>query len=826
MDGSHSSEARFDGWISPVWGPCKSLLCNALGPRARRVSRTQLGVRRRIWGLLALLALCAWPSTGFAQGWVWVEPDPIPQHRRIPPRRPAPLPLKNADVKVEIVDGIATVRIDATFYNPHDRALEGTYYLPLPPQAQLDDFRATLGDQLLHGEVYPREKATEIYERLVRRTVDPALLEYFGSGLFRARVFPVPPKGASHLSIRYRHILRRSGELTRFRLPVNAPTREASASPPPPPSTPRPPRRSSAPPPPPASPYRVPASIGIEVDVRSSTRLHSVTSPTHPKAAVTRDGDHRATIRVPAAPPRTREFVLDLIGGSDTLAGGILAFRDPGDDGYFVLRLAPPLRPPSKRAPMHLVLLVDTSGSMSSNDKIGQARRSLLQVLDRLTPEDTFQLVAFSGRVRPLFEAARPASGEHLTEARAFVNSLVATGGTNLEGGLRAALQHARKDDRSTVLVLTDGAPTVGITQPKELLASVSRDNAGDFRIHTFGLGHDVNAPLLDDLARKNRGSRTYIDPDQAIEPVVSSLVDKVLYPCLSNLKLDANGVTITQLEPTGTQDLFYGEDLVIAGRYQGHGGGSIAVNGRDGATERSFVFTAEFPARGGDEEAPYVWAQFRVFRLLDELRTAPIADRARVRKEIVDLGLRYGIVTPYTSFLVQEDSNRVVARGMSERLRRAPGAARRVAEEKQGFTRNQGRSAYELSKKQADRQSRLGRGETALDEEDADLADTLGVEQRGGKAFVPGEAGRRVDGAFSGGELPTPDVILVVGSDEYFAFVRKHPQAASILAGGSSLLFAWEGQVIRVDPGNPEDPEPEAPPKPTSREKGERETL
>ncbi|MFQ5654896.1 MAG: hypothetical protein ACE5GW_09220, partial [Planctomycetota bacterium] len=428
---------------------------------------------------------------------------------------------------------------------------------------------------------------------------------------------------------------------------------------------------------------------------------------------------------------------------------------------------------------------------------------------------------SFASRVRSFAPEPLRATRKNLEAALAFVRGLRARGGTDIGSSLDEALRIAgAAEDGAVLLFITDGAPTVGITDPGKIVEGAVRLNGGDHRLHVFGVGHDVNTRLLDDLARRNGGSRTYLESAAELEVALSGLVDKVLYPCLARLQITGIGISIDRIEPAGPHDLFFGEDFILTGRYRGSGSGKIRVEGELGGERRAFLFAGDFPAHGGEEEAAYLWAQMRIFTLLDKMRSAPVTTAARLRQEITDLGLRFGIVTPYTSFLVREDDANLLSRAVRDRIARSAPLSEEVEREARGFLGATGRDAFEYSRRQTlARKRSLEKGAAGLPASpgDIDIGEELGVLRAGGRAFHIVD-GRHVEGSFRGGKLPTPDRILAFGSDEYLQFLQENPGAARLLAGGRSLLFRWQEKVIQIDDRPDAVPE-EPPPPPRERE-------
>src|SRR5206468_1949497 len=203
----------------------------------------------------------------------------------------------------------------------------------------------------------------------------------------------------------------------------------------------------------------------------------------------------------------------------------------------------------------------------------------------------------------------------------------------------------------------TDGQPTVGETNPDKILKHVIGRNTANTRIFTFGVGDDVNAALLDQLAEQTRAVSTYVRPAEDIEVKASSLYAKVSQPVLTNLKLAVgDNVRLAEVYPPQLPDLFQGSQLVILGRYSGQGPTTIKLTGQVGAEPREFVYEINLAAKGGEERefVEHLWARRKVGYLLDQIRAN--GETKELLDEVTALAKKYGIATPYTSYLIVPD--------------------------------------------------------------------------------------------------------------------------------------------------------------------------
>src|SRR3989441_213519 len=472
-------------------------------------------------------------------------------------------------------------------------------------------------------------QARAIYEEIVRRKRDPALIELAGHGLLRARVFPIGPGETRKITLRYTQLLDRVGDAWRFR--YTAGTGAGAA-----------------------------ASASFRMQVDSGARFGDPYSPTH-RLSTTRS-DNRIELTLAETSARgDLELFLPL---ARTLVGMSLVTSQPsGEDGFFMLLLAPGSAAQAPAVRRDLVAVLDVSGSMSG-DKLDQAKTALAQLLGTLRSGDRFRVVTFGSGVRRYAARWTDVSGDNVRAAQEWVRRLDTDGGTNIAGALGEALAEPPGEGGLGVVVfLTDGMATVGETNPERIADQAERDR-GPFRVFAFGIGYDVNTYLLDRLTERARGVTEYIRPGGDIEQTVASLASKIASPVLTDLALRADGVELYDLQPQSLPDLFGGDELVVFGRYRGEGSGerSVTVIGRRGGHEERFSTAARLGSeQPGADYVQQLWAARKAGALSSDIRLH--GPNPEIVSELKRLALRYGILTEYTSYLVQEPN--VVARPM-----------------------------------------------------------------------------------------------------------------------------------------------------------------
>jgi len=557
------------------------------------------------------------------------------------PVQPPAVRMTHLTIGVEVVDGLASTRLKQVWRNDGASQAEATWLLPLPPGAVADGFTLTVNGVPIPGEVLGADAARAVYEGIVRRRRDPGLLEYFGNGCLRARIWPIPVHGETSVEVGFRSVLPELLGLRRWSFALQAAGAEGLA----------------------------PGTVVLDLTIRSRRPIKNAFSPLAGLQVVQKD-DHevRASYEGSAAALGDGELAV-FYGLSEAEFGlDLLTHRRAQDPEGTFLMLVSPKREWQSQETMKksIVFVLDTSGSMEGA-KIEQAKNALRFFLQSLAPEDRFDVVPFATEPEPFFGERVPASGERIAEALARVGGLTAAGGTNIDGALAAALAGPGElAGRVPIVVfLTDGEPTVGETGPDAILAAVKASNAARARVFVFGVGAQVNTYLLDTLAGQNGGARDYVRENERIDEKTRALFAKLAHPVMTDLALTVDGLTPTKLVPSTLPDLFAGDRLELFGRYTGEGAHAIRLSGVVAGVRREYVYEATFARETPDELAflAPLWAERRVGQLLDAIRLN--GSNPELVAEIERLGRTYGIVTPYTSHLVVEPGLRVSGTGV-----------------------------------------------------------------------------------------------------------------------------------------------------------------
>lgn len=706
--------------------------------------------------LLTLVTLLAATATASAQD----EPPIIAPIHWFPSLR-----IASQRVDIEIDNQLATTHIEQLFVNDGDLLLEGTYLFPLPKGAAVSQLTMWVDGQAIEAKILPADEAREIYDKIVQQYRDPALLEYVGHDAIQANVFPIPPQSERLIEIEYSHLL--TDEQGLFNYVFLQTADEYSNLP--------------------------IGSQSIRVDIRSDEEIRTVYSPSH-KVDVDRRAPSRVVVGFEASDAAPgNDFELFYSVSTEDIALNILSYKEFDDNGYFLLLLRPALEVDAADiVERDVILVLDKSGSMSG-EKMVQAQKAATYVVDHLNPGDRYNIIAFSTAVSTFArEMVEVGSG---SDYSSYIDRLIPAGGTNVSSALLEAM-HITSDERpTTIIFLSDGLATEGIVDTSLLLENVAAQAKPNTRVFAFGIGHDVDTLLLDSMTEAHGGITSYVRPSQPVDEVVSGFFAKMRTPVLTNIELDFGSLRVEEVYPVELQDLFAGTQLIVAGRYREGGRTDISLSGQLNDRTRTFNFeNVEFNSRGGTEQVPRIWASRAIGHMLRQIRLH--GEDEELIQSIVNLSLDFGIITPYTSYLIEEDD--IFTQSGRE-------MAVFTAAEAPMPAQVTGKDAFEMAASESE----------LRDADGAPAAAPLyggGPEGRsepvmiivGTKAFIYRDS-TWVDSTYDQ-ENMNP-VQIAFASEEYFQLLTDHPDLSQYLSLGPQVIVVSGGTVYeivdsRVEPG------------------------
>jgi Ca-activated chloride channel homolog len=707
---------------------------------------------------------------------------PVPCRTDAPCARPLPwnaaVTRSASHVTATLGDGVLHYEVDETFVNHGGRIGEADYIFPLPHNAAFSDLKLSINGELVSGETMDAQHARSIYEEIVRRQRDPALVEWMGYGMLRTRIFPILPGESKHVVVRFDQVAEREGDALRVDYVMGGPLGHG------------------------------PIIRNIRMDDSDDSAASSFTlrypaksnygrpySPTHELRFDSRDGMNAVTARGDA-PALTLLVPTAPAGGKPSIT--LLANGDGHQDGFALINVVPPTVS-ADVTPRDITFVLDVSGSMAGS-KMEQARAAGRQLLSSLSARDRFRLIDFSTDVRSFRDGFTQATPTNIRAALSYLASLSAQGSTNISGALAEALR--RGDDEhgdrlQVVLFLTDGQPTIGETSADAIAAEAERLR-GSARVFTFGLGGDVNASLLEQLALQGRGTAQFVRPSEDVERAVALVSQRLTNPIATNVRVSADGVRLSRILPDSPIDIFAGQNIVILARYTGDGSATLRFDGDSPRGPVHWTQRVTFPREQRDNQfIGRLWATQRIGYLSAERRR--VGANQELDNEIRSLGEQFGIPTEFTSYLVQEH-------GSSPALVAFRGQASMAG------TLNQvvvtGATAAAPSAFEGARKATAQRAATTLAAADAATGTATGAAVDGATRHVGDHSFVFANGIWGDTHAPAMQqdssvtrLRVQAFSAAYFRVLDIVPSIKPMLALGDHVIVAGRGIVLEVGP-------------------------
>ncbi len=710
--------------------------------------------------LLALVILLG-PALTNAQGRLFARPCAPPP---CPPdaicERPLPMPAAvrcngriervSSMVQVQLVDRVLRYEVTEIFRNAGGAVAEADYVFPLPAGAAFEDLKLSINGELVSGETMNADKARGIYEDIVRKMRDPALVEWMGSGLLRARIFPIAPGEEKTVVVRFQSVAVREGDALRIDY-----------------------RRGSD-----------ALSSRFTLRYQHTDAFGDPSSPTHTLRVASEGRTHI----VEARGSGSDVSVLIPLRRADEASMSVLTHRVGNDPGFAMITVTPPSNAAARPTPRDLTFVVDVSGSMQGR-KLEQAKAAGITLLETLRPVDRFRLIDFSTDVRSFRSDWSTATADNVRAAKRYLEALRAEGSTNISEALTTALQTTARNDgwrtehrMPLVVFVTDGEPTVGERNPDAIAALAARLR-GQARVFTVGVGTGVNAALVEQLALQGRGTAHFVRDDESVEASVSLLARRLASPVLTDVRIVSSGVRLTSLLPAGPIDVFAGQDLVVLARYDGSGDATVRLEGQSPTGPITWSTRAHFVDQ--DRSNPFVarlWAAQRIGWLAAEKRRS--GSTRELDDEIRSLGEHFGIPTEFSSYLVVEPGMSTASGNTRRAL--ANSGAPSLAPTSAPLARADAQfEAARSSAKQRDAKS-----VSALDDMGTAAQATRGV---GNRRFA------LTNGVWTDARYVTTMRTIVVRpySAMYFALMRRLPELQEAFALGDRVVVAGRAVAL-----------------------------
>jgi Ca-activated chloride channel family protein len=539
------------------------------------------------------------------------------------------LEIEEHTAQVTINNGVAVTEVTQVFRNTENRQVEALYLFPVPKEASVANFSMWIGGKEMVGEVVERKRAREIYNSYKQVRRDPGLLEQVDYKNFEMRIFPIGPNAEQRVQITYYQQLDFDHDWATYVYPLATAPR-------------------------PGIDTSTKGRFGLTMHVKSEVPITKLESPSHADDFVIVPHGEKyfeASLETTGG-DLGRDVVLAFHTARPHTGIDVITSKQRGEDGYFLLTLTAGEELAEAYTGMDYVFVLDVSGSMANDGKLGLSRGSIDAFINELGPEDRFEVITFNVAPNPLFSALQTVTPELQAQAAEFLRSQQARGGTVLRPAMATAYKYGDPDRPLNVVILSDGMTEQ--QERAELLAAIQARPA-NARVFCIGVGNDVNRPLLSQLADDAGGLAAIISQGDDFGRQAEAFRRKLLRPAAANVKITLEGADAYDIEPQQLPNLYHGMPVRMYGRYRKTGTATVKVSAEINGAPLEQAVAIDLPSSGdANPEIERMWAWHKVDRLLKEADRS--GSRSAVIDEIVRLGEGYSIVTEYTSFLVLEN--------------------------------------------------------------------------------------------------------------------------------------------------------------------------
>ncbi len=606
-----------------------------------------------ITGLIAATLLVGGGAAGMARADEAPDAPAAPREKTLSPyfvvdggeASGARLPLIGTAVHVDVAGAIADVIVKQTYRNDGTAPIHAKYVFPASTRAAVHGLTMIVGRERITAEIRERERAKAEFAAAQKAGKNAALLEQQRPNVFSMDVANVMPGQTIEVELSYTELLVPDAGVYEFVYPTvvgprysgekagGAPDHDRWI----------------------ASPYgregQKPAyTLRLSGTIGAGLPIEGLTCPSHPILTQWIDPSRvHVTLDPNEADGGDRDFVLRYRLDGGRIRTGLLLYEGI-DENFFTLMLQPPRRVTEAEVPpREYVFVVDVSGSMNGFP-LGVSKVLLRDLIGQLRPADSFNLVLFAGASALWSPRSRPATRANVDAAIRLLDAQRGGGGTELLAALQRAMALPGKAGVSrSVIVVTDGY----IGAERAVFEHIDA-HLGDANVFAFGIGRSVNRYLIEGIAHAGQGEAfVVLEPDEA--PAISRRFrEYVEHPVLTDIRVSFEGLDAYDVEPAQVHDLFAERPIVVQGKWRGQAKGRVVVRGvsGEGPFQRT-VDVARVEPADENRALRQLWARTRIARISDHAAFGVGEDD---RDRLVDLGLKYGLLTRYTSFVAVRD--------------------------------------------------------------------------------------------------------------------------------------------------------------------------
>ena len=551
-------------------------------------------------------------------------------------------PLKETNVSVNINGIFAETFVTQTYSNEGQEPINATYVFPASSRVTIHGMKMEIGDEIITAKIKEKEEARHDYEQAKSEGKSASLLEQQRPNVFTMDVANVMPGDIIRIELHYTEMITPTDGIYQFVFPTVAGPRYTS------PSVPKSLKAETWI----ASPFlrlgdTPREKYNINVNLSAGVPITDLQCGSH-KIDVAWDNQTSARISLsnPEEFAGNRDFILDYkLTGTEISSGLMLGTGE--SENFFLLMVQPPERyTPETIPPREYIFILDVSGSMYGFP-LDTSKELIRDLAGSLRESDRFNVILFSDSLIQMSPESVPATAENVQKAFALIDNEEGGGGTELAPALETALAiPAAPGAARSVIAITDGY----ISGEREIFDIIGR-NIGTTNFFSFGIGSSVNRYLIDGIAKTGLGESFVVtDPSEA-----ASTADRfrtyIQSPVLTDVQVTYDGFDVYDIEPPTLSTLFASRPIVLFGKWKGEPSGTIHITGKTGGRDyaEDIPVSAAIPLEANNI-IQYLWARTRVERLTDYGITEDL--QANAKKEVTELGLRYSMMTPYTSFI------------------------------------------------------------------------------------------------------------------------------------------------------------------------------
>ena len=605
-----------------------------------RLSQAEETMRPNLRSLcFAVIAIAVTCTSVFAQTqedktlapYFFVQGDPNVDH----------LPLKDTRVQIDVAGVIADVKVVQTYRNEGIRPVNASYVFPASTRAAVYAVRMKIGNEIIVARIKERDQAKKDFETAKKEGKSASLLEQERPNVFSMKLANLMPQEQVEIELQYTELLVPAEGVYEVVFPTVVGPRYAS-------------QKESA-----TSdknnfvntPYlhqgeQPTSTLHISATISAGIPIQEVTCPSHqiyarfqnPNTAQLNLDDEKAS-------QGNRDFVVRYRLAGDQIASGLLLFQGT-DENFFLYMAQPPARVATDDIPAReYVFVVDVSGSMNGFP-LETSKRLLTELIEHLRPTDLFNVVLFAGDSTVLSETSLQANKENVTKAIHLLNEQRGNGGTELLPAIQRAMSLPRQQNISRNIVLV----TDGYVSGEQGVFDYIREHLDQSNVFSFGIGSAVNRYLIEGVAKAGMGEPFIVTEESEAAGVAEKFKEYIQSPVLTNIKVQAQGFEVYDINPVRFPDLMAQRPLILFGKWRGPVTGTIELTGKTGRGD----FVSRLDVAGqqpseGNRALRYLWARSRIAELSDYGSESVSDDRVR---EITSLGLKYSLLTQYTSFI------------------------------------------------------------------------------------------------------------------------------------------------------------------------------